>query len=108
MRTNHAILGRTLKAGFFTSLALAIGAGVGGGMTISNILKPKQKTQAAAAPTAIPAAGTASVLQQKAADTASETALKKRRARTQTNLTGPRGLLTNPKTSTPSLATTLG
>jgi len=107
MRTNHMILGRTLKAGFFTSLALAIGGGLAIGAGVQSVLRPKQKSQAAPAATPIKTPD-ASTLQQKAADTASETALKKRRARTTTVLTGPRGLLTEPKTEQKGLAGTLG
>lgn len=100
----HAILGQTFKAGFFTSLALAIGAGVGGGMAIANAIKPKEK--APSQPTVLQnkaATKTADQIKTEAKDTASEQALKKRRARTKTVLTGPRGLLTEPKTEQKAL-----
>ncbi len=94
MDKHIAVLGSTLKAGFFTSLALAVGAGVAAGGAVSSVLSNKRKEEPAQAP----AASAAADIQTAAKDTASEDALAKRRKRTNTVLTGPRGLLSEPLT----------
>lgn len=103
---HHQTLGRTRKGGFFTSLALAIGAGVGGGMAISNALKPKQKSKppAPVTPKAVePTVKDPTEMQAAAKEKANELALKKRRARTKTVRTGPRGVLSQARTESKSL-----
>lgn len=97
-----AILGSTIKHGFFTSLALAIGAGVAAGGAISSVLSNKKADKAPEAPAPVAPKTADSILTQ-AKDTASEDALAKRRRRTNTVLTGPRGLLSEPITEKKTL-----
>ena len=95
---NHAVLGRTKKGGFFTSLGIAIALGSGAGVAGANLLTNRRKSTPAPAAPATPAAPISKELPAQAKETASAAALKQRRARTKTNVTGPRGLLTQPRT----------
>jgi len=120
MKSVYAVMGKTNKGGFFTSIGLALGAskaaalgtgilattGLGlVGASVAGSLKNKGKSS----PTPSPApTETAESLQNKAEEKANEEALKKRRARTKTVLTGPRGLLNEPETSKPGLKSKLG
>lgn len=97
-----AFLGKTFKGGFFTSLALAIGAGVAAGAGVSSLLSNKKADSPPPAP-APAAPKTSDAIQSQAKDTAAEEALAKRRRRTNTVLTGPRGLLSQPITEKKTL-----
>lgn len=91
--------------GFISGTTAAIlGIAAAGAVTATSVLSNKaKKSSQAPAVQPVPEPKAAETLPAKAKETAQEAALKKRRARTKTVLTGPRGILKPATTETKSL-----
>lgn len=96
---NYVVLGQSSKMGFITTTALVMGglSALAIGAGTAAVLSQKRKAAApAAAPT--PATPSTESIQAAAKEKAAATSLQKRRARTKTVRTGPRGILTQART----------